>query len=199
MKLFLSSILLLIFISANATGEGSFDVSGIDSKLLHICNSQNSGYIYAENYRHQKILVYISHHPFPLNDSFMSDQIHDSDILSIVFECEAETGNASCTRFFNRRTNQLSIVYPYILDYDAKRDIVAFYEKYKNKVVLSRAFNTCHKPLTYPIRLEEDSDFGVKTKFLSTGDLQLDYETPNGKDVLKTIPINYGKLLGHCS
>jgi hypothetical protein len=198
MKLFLSSILLLIFISANAADESAFDVSGVDPKLLHICNCQNSGYIYAENYQHQKILVYKSHHPFPLNDSFMSDQIHDSDILSIVFECEAETGNASCTRFFNRRTNQLSIVYPYILDYDAKRDIVAFYEKDKNKVILSRAFNACNKPLTYPIILEEDSDFGVKTKFLSAGDLQLDYETSDGKDIIKRIHFDYGKLLSRC-
>ncbi|MBS0351682.1 MAG: hypothetical protein JSR33_10960 [Proteobacteria bacterium] len=198
MKLFLSSILLLIFISANAAGEGSFDVSGVDYKLLHICNCQNSGYIYAENYQHQQKLIYKSHHPFPPDSPFMSDQDNGTDILTVVFECDAETGNSSCTRFFNRRNNQLSIVYPYILDYDAKRDIVAFYEKDKNRVVLSRAFHTCNKPLTYLIILEEDSDFGIKTKFLSTGNLQLDYETPSGKDVLKIIPVNYRKLLSHC-
>ncbi len=51
MKLFVSSALLLIFISANAADEGSFNVGGVDAKLLHICNCQNSGYIYAENYQ----------------------------------------------------------------------------------------------------------------------------------------------------
>ncbi|MBS0351963.1 MAG: hypothetical protein JSR33_12440, partial [Proteobacteria bacterium] len=191
MKFFLSSVLLLIFISAHAADEGSFDVGGVDAKLLHICNCQNSGHIYAENYQHQQKLIYKSNHPFPPGSSFMSDQDKDSDILSVVFECDAETGDRSCIRFFNRRNNQLSIVYPYILDYDSKRDIVAFYEKDKNKVVLSRAFNPCSTPLTYPIILEEDSDFGIKTKFLSTGNLQLDYETPRGKDVLKIIPVNY--------
>ncbi|MBS0351253.1 MAG: hypothetical protein JSR33_08730 [Proteobacteria bacterium] len=75
---------------------------------------------------------------------------------------------------------------------------MAFYEKNKNRIVISRAFKACHEPLTYSIKLGEDSDFGIKTKFLSTGDLQLDYEAPNGKDILRTIHLNYDKLFGNC-
>ncbi len=173
------------------------NINGGSYKLLHIINRNNSGYIYSDNYRHQKILIYKASFPYPPNSVFGSDQIDMTDILSIDFQCNQES-NMGCTRFFNRQTDKLSDIYTYILDYNAKKDIVAYYIKDKDLVVISRAFKTCKKPLTYPVRLEENSDFGVKTKFLSTGDLQLDYETPDGKDAFKKIHPDYGKLLSHC-
>jgi len=195
MKKILLGIFLFVYISANA---GEMDVWGSDSQLLHIVNDKNSGYLYAENYQHQKVLVYKSSHPFPLDSSFAAEQTHGTDVLYIVFACEAETGDRSCARFFNRRTNKLSPIYGDILDSDDKKDIVAFYVKDKSMVVVSRAFKTCKKPLTYPVVLDKDSDFGIKTKFLSNGTLQLDYENPKGEIILKIIQPDYKKLFRNC-
>lgn len=198
MRIFLPLVLLFIFISANAAMVDAMYVGGADYKLLHIANDRNSGYLYAENYKHQKILIYKSNHSYPTNSSFMSEQIDNTDILSIVFECAAETGNRSCNLFFNRRTNKLSAIYPYILDYDGKKDVVAFYVKDKNTVVISRAFKACKNPLNYLIRIEHDSDFGIKTKFLPSGDLQLDYTAQSGRNIIKIIHPDYKKLFNDC-
>ncbi|MBS0351666.1 MAG: hypothetical protein JSR33_10880 [Proteobacteria bacterium] len=192
-QLFLG-IFLFFNTSIYAAVVDSMFVMGADYKLLHISNHHCSGYLYAENYQHQKILIYKSDSPYPPDSTFSSNQIDGTDILDIGFNCHKDT----CNRYLNRRTNQLSEIYSSILDYDAKKDVVAFYQKDENKVIISRAFKVCSKPLTYFVKLEEDSDFGIKTKFLSNGGLQLDYEVPDGKDIIKIIHLNYGKLLSDC-
>lgn len=196
-RLFFSLITLFIFTSIHAAEVSNtmlIDGQDPDYKLLSIINSQDAGYIYAENNQHQKILIYKSPHPYHPQSVFSSAQLDDTDILEVGFECYKPV----CTRYFNRRTNQLSKIYTNLIDYNPKNDVIAYYFPNKNLIMISRAFKTCKKPLTYPIKLEADSDFGIKTKFLSTGDLQLDYEEPDGKDVLKTIHINEGNLLSHC-
>ncbi len=198
MNKILWGILLFFFISARAAVIDSMLVSGSDPKLLHISNDHHSGNLYAENYQHQKILIYKFSSPYPIESSFSSEQLDDTDILEIMFAC-IKNSNDTCTRYLNRRTNQLSQIYTYLLDYNPKKDIIAYYLRDKSLIIISRAFKICNQPLNYPIKLEKDSDFGIKTKFLSTGDLQLDYEAPDGKDILKIIHINYEKLLSRCS
>ncbi|MBS0351472.1 MAG: hypothetical protein JSR33_09875 [Proteobacteria bacterium] len=198
MKNYLFMLLIFLISSANAVKVNSMYVNGGSYKILHIINRNNSGYIYADNYRHQKILIYKASFPYLPNSVFGSDQIDMTDILSIDFQCKKES-NMGCTRFFNRRNDKLSDIYTYILDYDAVKDIVAYFIKEEGLVVISRAFKICKKPLTFHVNLEENSDFGLKTKFLLKGGLQLDYETPDGKDILKIIHPDYEKLLGNCS
>ncbi|MBS0351637.1 MAG: hypothetical protein JSR33_10735 [Proteobacteria bacterium] len=198
MNKILLGVLLFFLTSAQAAIVDSMLVNGSDPKLLHISNVHHSGYLYAENYQHQKILIYKLSSPYPTESSFSSEQLDDTDILEIMFPC-IKNSNNTCTRYLNRRTNKLSQIYVYLLDYNPKKDIIAYYFKDKNLVVISRAFKTCNKPLNYLIKLEENSDFGIKTKFLSTGDLQLDYEASDGKDILKIIRPNYEKLFSICS
>ncbi|MBS0350386.1 MAG: hypothetical protein JSR33_04210 [Proteobacteria bacterium] len=185
---------LLILTSAHAAIVNSMLINGADYKLLHIVSKNNTGYVYAENNQHQKILIYKSPHPYSPHSVFSINQLENTEILDIIFECDT----SFCSRFLNRQTNQLSDIYYYALDYDAKKDVIAYYLKDKNMLVISRVFKTCKKPLTYLTKLEEDSEFGIKTKFLPSGELQLDYTTPDGKDVIKIIHPNYKKLLSGC-
>jgi len=187
-------ILLLIFTSANAAEVDSMFVGGAAYKLLHISNDHNSGYLYAENYQHKKILVYQSNSPYQPDSTFGSDQLEGTDILDIMFQCNKDM----CTRYLNRRTSELSKIYTNVLDYNGKKDVIAYYLKDKNLVIISRAFKACKNPLIYPVKLEENSDFGIKTKFLPTGGLLLDYEIEGGKDVIKIIQPNYKKLFSNC-
>lgn len=189
-------LLILLFgaISANAAIVDSMFVMGIDYKLLHISNDQNSGYLYAENYQHQKILIYKSSFPYPPHSIFSSDQIEGTDILGILFDCNQNI----CTRFLNRRTNELSNIYPDILDYDGKKDVIAYYLRDKSLVVISRAFKACKNPLTSTIKLTNDYEFGSETKFLPNGDLQLGFETETGKYIIKIIHIDLKKFIKNC-
>src|ERR1700682_1390449 len=88
-------IFLFFFYSTHAVIVDSMFVIGMDSKLVHISNDQHSGYLYAENYQHQKILIYKSHSPYPPNSDFSSDQIEGTDILDVSFDCNKEI----CTRY----------------------------------------------------------------------------------------------------
>lgn len=194
MKKIFFGIFLFLYISAHAATTDSMFIIGADYKLLHISNDHNAGYLYAENYQHQKILIYQSNSPYPSNSSFIANQIEGTDILGIFFSCNKK----SCTRLLNRRTNKLSAIYSDILDYNAKNDVVAYYLQDKNIVMISRAFKTCNKPLTYLVKIDRDSYFGIKTKFLSSGGLQLDYEDTSGEDVIKIIHPNYKKLFSDC-
>lgn len=193
-KQFFFWFFFFISTSTNAAIVDSMFIMGTDYKLLHISNDCRSGYLYAENYQHKKILIYKSNVPYPPNSTFSSDQIESTNILDIGFDCNKYI----CTRYFNRRTNQLSSIYPRILDYDAKKDVVAYYLRDKNLVVINRAFEICKKPLTSVIKLTNGYEFGSETKFLPTGDLQLGYETATGKYVIKIIHIDFRKLFNDC-
>lgn len=169
-------------------------MNGADYKLLHILNSNKFGYVYAENYQHQKILIYKSPHPFPPHSVFSSDQIDGSDILEVFFNCN----QGSCLRFLNRRTNQLSNIYEHIIDYNDKQDIVAYYLRDKNLVIISQAFKPCKKPLTTSIQLPNGYEFSSDTQFLANGNLRLGYETETGKYIVKIISINFKQLHKDC-
>ncbi len=195
MSKLLLGLLLCALASAHAATVDSMFVMGTDPKLLHIINDQHAGYLYAENYQHQKTLIYKSNVPYPPDSTFGSDQIEGTDLLDIMFGCQEET----CTRYLNRRTNQLSKIYNGILDYNAKRDVIAYYLRAKSQIIISRVFKACDKPLKYTLEIERDSNFGPQTKFLAMGGLQLDYETPRGKDIIKIIHPNYEKLFNDCS
>ncbi len=194
MKKFLPLILLFIFVSIKAMTIDSMFVIGMDAKLLHISNDDQHGYLYAENNAHQKILIYQSKSPFPPDSNFSADRVEGTHLVDISFDC----GKKTCTRYFNRQTNEISEIYSNVLDYNGKKDVVAYYLRAKNQIIMKQVFRVCKKPLKYPLEIERDSDFGPKTKFLSTGDLQLDYEAPNDKNVIKIIHPNYGELLDRC-
>lgn len=197
MRLFFSLIILSLFTSIQSAEVNNIMlINGQDPdyKLLSIVNTQNTGYLYAENDQYQKILIYKSSHSYRPQSVFSSAQLDSTDILEVGFECYQPV----CTRYFNRRTNQLSEIYTDIIDYDPKKDIVAYYLQDKNLVIISRAFKACSKPLTYPLAIQKDSEFGIKTKLMPSGGLQLDYTTPSGKDVIKIIHPNYIKLFKDC-
>ncbi|MBS0351672.1 MAG: hypothetical protein JSR33_10910 [Proteobacteria bacterium] len=198
MKKLLFLILLFIFTHGNAIELQSPLISGNEKPLLHIINQDQSAYIYVENDRHQKILLYKSNYPYPSHSVFSIDQLKGTDILFINFECERKyTG---CNRFFNWHTNKMSIVYSNMLDFNPKQKVVAYYIDKKNTVVIAPIFDACKKPLTYYLRIFPDSSFGIKTQFLKNGDLQLDYaEAQKGEDVLKIIQVNYQQLFDHCA
>ncbi|MBS0351811.1 MAG: hypothetical protein JSR33_11640 [Proteobacteria bacterium] len=196
MKQFLLWIFLFIFTSANAAEVDSMFVGGAAYKLLHISNDRNSGYLYAENYQHRKILVYKPHSPYPPDSTFGLNQLDGTDILDIMFQCNKDI----CTRYLNRRTNELSRIYTNILDYDGQKDVIAYYMKDKSLIVINRVFKTCKKPSIYYLKLFPNSDFGIKTQFLKNGDLRLDYaEAKKGNDAIKIIHINYSELLRDCA
>lgn len=190
-------IFLFIYISADAAVVDSMSIMSSDYKLLHISNDHNAGYLYAENYQHQKILIYKSTSAYPPETTFSSEQLDDTDILEIMFNCN-KNSYTTCTRYLNRRTSELSPIYTDMIDYNPKNDIIAYYLQDKNLVMISRAFTTCKKPLTYPLKIQQDSEFGVKTQFLPSGDLQLDYTAPHWKDDIKIIHPNYKKLFNDC-
>lgn len=190
-------ILLFVFVPAYAVVVDAMFVIGKDAQLLHISNNTHSGYVYAENYQRQKILIYKSNFTYPPDTTFGADQIEGTDILDIMFECNKN--NITCTRYLNRRTNELSDIYSDVLDYNGKKDVIAYYLRDKNMVIISQAFKPCRKPLTYFLKIEQDSNFGPKTKFLSDATLQLDYETQEGKDIIKIIHPNYRKFLNDCN
>lgn len=194
MKQLFLGISLFVYTSTYAAVVDSMFVMGSDYKLLHITNDHHAGYLYTENYQHQKILIYKSNSPYPPDSTFSSVQLDDTGILEIMFDC----GKDYCVRYLNRRTNELSQIYIDLLDYNPKKDVIAYYIQNQNLIVISRAFKTCKKPLTYPIVLEEDSDFGIKTKFLPNGTLQLDYENPKSEIIIKIIHPDYRKLFRNC-
>ncbi|MBS0351252.1 MAG: hypothetical protein JSR33_08725 [Proteobacteria bacterium] len=101
MRLFFPLIFLFIFTSIHAAVVNNImliDGQDPDYKLLLIINNQNAGYVYAENYQHQKILIYKSPHPYLSHSVFSSAQLDNTDVLEVGFECEKPT----CTRYFNR-------------------------------------------------------------------------------------------------
>ena len=104
----------------------------------------------------------------------------------------------SCSRFFNRRTNQLSDMYEDLLGYNPKQNVVANDVYSKNLVMLTPLFEKCKHPFTYKIKIYSDTDFGIKTQFLDNGDLQLDYTDSKDKLILKVLPINYQQLYKNC-
>ncbi|MBS0351630.1 MAG: hypothetical protein JSR33_10700 [Proteobacteria bacterium] len=196
MKQFLFWIFLLVSTSANAVIVDSMFIIGTDYKLLHISNDQHSGYLYAENYQHQNILIYKSKSPYPPNSNFSTDTIKGTDIIAVSFDCNTEI----CTRYFNRRTNKISSIYSNVLDYNSKKGTVAYYLKNKNLIVINRAFENCKKSLTYSLTIYPNSIFGDKTYFLKNGDLQVDYaDTQGNEHGLKIFHINYPKLFDNCT
>lgn len=113
--------------------------------LTHIYNDQT---ITCANYYYSPRSMHSKQPGFP-------------DILDIMFECNKDI----CTRYLNRRTNQLSDIYWDILDYNGKKDVIAYYRKDQDLVIISRAFKTCKKPLTYYLKLFPNSSFGIKLNF----------------------------------
>ncbi len=189
-------ILLFIIHQANAI---SVDFSGpFDKNVIHLKNHSNSTQIFISNYKQQQFLVYQSNYRYQDRDS-VSTLADTPDLIDIGFSCGKNTEDFNfCTRFFNRRTNQMSSIFTETIDHNAKQNVVAYQVLSKNLVVVTPIFEKCSNPFTYKIKIYPDTDFGEKTKFLQKGDLQLDYVDLNNKLVLKKIPIDYKKLYQRC-
>ncbi|MBS0350212.1 MAG: hypothetical protein JSR33_03325 [Proteobacteria bacterium] len=169
-----------------------------DYKILKIINKEKSTEIYIPNYKQKYYLLYKSNYPYQYRDSISTDNI-DSDIIVVGFFCGKNTLDLNfCMRFFNRSTSQMSMIVPHIIDSNDQKKIVAYQVKNKDLIVVTPIFQKCQNPLTYKIKIYPDTDFGVKSKFLKNGDLQLEYVDLNNHSVLKKIPINYKNLYKSC-
>jgi hypothetical protein len=200
MRIFIYSAILFTFTSAKGSEAVLPDISGSQYKWITVTNNQGSGEVYIENYRHTKTLLYKADFPYSKLSVFSVDEMEKKDILMIDFECGKKEKKTICTRFFDRHTNQMSAIYPNILGFNSKKNVVAYYVDDKNLVVIAPVFDTCKKLLTYYLKIFPDSIFGVKTQFFKNGDLQLDYaEAKKGEDAFKTIHVDYRRLFDNCA
>ncbi|MBS0351721.1 MAG: hypothetical protein JSR33_11165 [Proteobacteria bacterium] len=199
MRILICLATLFAFTSAQA-GKAVFpDVSGSQYKLVMVMNNQGLGEVYIENNQHIKTLLYKASFPYSNLSIFSADETENKDILMVDFECGTKEKKTICTRLFNRRTNQVSILYADLLGMNAKKNVAAYYLNNKNLIIIAPVFDTCQNPFTYSLKLFPNSMFGTKTQFLKNGDLRLDYaEAKTGKDTLKIIQINYQQLFNHC-
>ncbi len=190
-------VLSLFFVTLDQALAFRFARDG-DYHFITVIEKKDSTEIYIKNYHDNKFLLYKSDFPFSEDSVIGVEHENNFDIISVDFDCDKKDSDMLCTRFFNRRTSQLSDIYQNLLDYNPKQNIVAHYIKSENLVVLTPLFEKCDHPLTYKINLYPDTDFGVKTKFLDNGNLQLDYVNSKNKDVIDVIPINYQQLYKDC-
>lgn len=174
-------------------------LSGSDYKLLNIKNKPNSTEIYIRNNQNQEILLYKSNFVYSENAVIGADREANPDVVSVMFDCDQKYPLFFCTRFVNLRNNQLSDIYPSLLDYNVKKNIVAYYIPSENRLVFTPLFEECKYPLTYKIKIRPDSIFGSGTQFLPNGSLEIDYAEPiHGNDATKIIPIDYQQLYKNC-
>ncbi|MBS0351432.1 MAG: hypothetical protein JSR33_09675, partial [Proteobacteria bacterium] len=176
-------LLMFIFFTSQALAyqflrQGNYD-------YLQIKNSKNSTEIYIKNYTGKSFLIYKSNFIFPENAVISAMKEKNEDIIWLDFDCSKTNSLVSCSRFFNRRTNQMSEIYKDLLSYNQKENVIANYLKHNNLVILTPLFKKCTHPLIYKINLYPNTDFGVKTQFLNNGNLQLDYVDSNNNPVLK--------------
>ncbi len=188
--------LILLFISSQALAV-EFEGSNY-YKILKLKNKQDSTEIYIPDYKNKYFQLYKSNYIYQQNDSIAIGPI-SSDVISVGFPCGNQEKDLDyCFRYFNRRTSQMSTIFHDAIDANTKQNVVAYQVLSKDLIVVTPMFQNCSNPLTYKIKIYPDTDFGVKTKFLQNGDLQLDYVDLNNKLVLKKIPIDYKKLYQRC-
>lgn len=198
MKKYIFIILPLLFFNQEAISITVHYSGSKDHTIVTLKENINSTQIYVSNNKKNNFLIYKSNYLYQDGDTVgVLENI--PDLIDVGFSCGKKSEDLDfCNRFFNRRTSQMSAIISNMLDNNPKQNIVAYYDQNKYLIVLTSLFEKCKQPMTFPIKLYPDTNFGIKTKFLDNGNLQLDYVDLNNKLVLKQIPIDYKKLYQRC-
>jgi hypothetical protein len=159
--------------------------------LMRIENKNNYSQVYVKLYNGKEILAYKTTPIFRMDYTFDSGQY--GDLFTIIWPCKLD-----CTIMVDRRTGEHAF-YDNMLVLNSQKKVGFFYDKKKSLAIIKPFFKPCKKPLTYAIKLDKNSDFGVGSDFQKNGYLKLIYAPPGCQShITRIIHINYPKLFADC-